>query len=80
MTDQQMNECRQQLATLVTARKKLADVTAWLANHKDLKGYVSYPTPARIALGIVDAIVTLTCAEDQLLSYILPVGTPQEAK
>jgi len=80
MTDEQMNECRQQLATLATARHQLVKVSRWLVNHKDLKGYDPYTTPARIALGIVDAIVTLKFAEAQLLSYILPNGIPQESK
>lgn len=80
MTDEQMNECRQQLATIATARYQLAQVIDWLVNHKDLKGYVSYPTPARIALGIISAIATLNCAEAQLHSYILPSGIPQEGK
>ena len=80
MTDEQMNECRQQLATITTARYQLAKVTDWLENHKDIKGYVSWTTPSRIALGIIDAIVTLKCAEAQLLSYILPDGIPQESK
>lgn len=81
MMDEQTNECRQQLATIATARHQLAEVADWLVNHKDLEGYVPYPTPARsIALGIIGAVVTLKCAEAQLLSYILPGGIPQEGK
>ena len=80
MTDEEINECRQQLATIATARYQLAKVTDWLERHKDLKGCVPCPTPTRIALGIVDAILTLKCAEAQLFGYILPCGIPQEAK
>ena len=69
MTTEQMNECRQQLATIATARNKLADVAAWLANNELLEGYVSHPTPARLALGIVSAIAILKYTEAQLLSY-----------
>ena len=49
MTDEQMNECRQQLATIATARYQLAQVSDWLERHHDIPGKDPYVNPTDLA-------------------------------
>ena len=80
MTDEQMNECRQHLATIAVARKQMSDVATWLAENKDLKGYNPYTRMMDMATGIVQAAEMLKFVQAQFMCFMFPGGIPQEAK
>ncbi len=80
MTDEQMNECRQQLATIAVARKQMSNVATWLAKNKDLKGYDPYTRMMDMATDIVYAAEMLKFVQARLMCLMFPGGIPQEAK
>ncbi len=77
MTAEQMKECREQLATLAVARKKLAEVVAWLANNKDLEGEDPFVRPMDLGAEILKANEVLKFAQGQFMVFMFPGGIPQ---
>ena len=87
MTDEQMNECRQQLATIATARYQLTQVTDWLERHHDIPGKDPFVKPGDLAYQLNRTMEQLAFTIGQFMCFIDPTGTPdsilhapQEAK
>ena len=76
MTDEQMNECREQLATITTVRHRLAKVVNWLERHHDISGKAPYVSPTHLAYQLNQTMDQLAFTIGQFMCFIDPTATP----
>ena len=76
MTDEQMNECREQLATIATVRHRLTKVTNWLECHSDITGKDPYVRTMDLVYQLNQTMEQLSFTTGQFMCFINPEATP----